>query len=264
MPLIFWIAAVAMTTAALLFVLRPVAVAGNRSLVMALAIAVPATATGLYLGLGAPTLANTVPGQEHRAMGADQRAAPNRPVGSVASLVGGLEQRLADNPDDGKGWLLLAQSYRHLQRNDDALDAYAHAVALGQHDASFEAMTKDESSGSTDSASTARIEGTISLSAAAAARVQPDDRVFVFARGAGQTGAPAAVVQLPADSWPIEYHLSDADAMVAGVSLSSFEQVVVMARVTRAGDAKNALQGLEAKSPLVAVGSGETVNLVIQ
>lgn len=264
MPLIFWIATVAMTIAALLFVLRPVTSTGSRGLVATLAIAVPVTAAGLYLSLGSPTLAGTLPNSEQQAAVSGPRAATSQPVGSVASLVGGLEERLAQNPDDGKGWLLLAQSYRHLQRRDDALNAYAHAVRLGQFDEALDAMSNGGSESAVEARPAAGISGTISLSDEAAARVQPGDRLFIFARASGQSGAPAAVVQMPADSWPVEYRLSDADSMVAGVALSGLDEVVVTARVTRAGDAKNALQGLEAKSPPVVMGDGATVNLTIE
>jgi len=53
----------------------------------------------------------------------------------VESMLSGLEQRLQQQPDDGKGWLLLAKSYRHLGRMDDARDAYKKAEALGNGDA---------------------------------------------------------------------------------------------------------------------------------
>lgn len=50
---------------------------------------------------------------------------------SVASLVGGLEAKLAAQPDDAKGWALLAQSYANLGEIDEAEKAIARAVALG-------------------------------------------------------------------------------------------------------------------------------------
>ena len=46
---------------------------------------------------------------------------------------------MLENPDDAGGWLLLAQSYRHLNRADEARDAYAAAVKLGRSDANLEA-----------------------------------------------------------------------------------------------------------------------------
>lgn len=63
------------------------------------------------------------------------RPVPGGKVESVASLVIGLEERLEQNPDDGKGWLLLAKSYHHLGRLDEARDAYRRADTLGHGDA---------------------------------------------------------------------------------------------------------------------------------
>jgi len=66
-------------------------------------------------------------------------------IGSVAGLLVGLEQRLADNPDDAKGWLLLAKSYNHLGQNEKASSAYARAAELGQTDEEFELKLVQES-----------------------------------------------------------------------------------------------------------------------
>ena len=59
---------------------------------------------------------------------------PANQVPSVSSLIGGLEERLAEDPNDGRGWLLLAKSYQHLGRHEDARRAFAHAAALGETD----------------------------------------------------------------------------------------------------------------------------------
>ena len=77
---------------------------------------------------------------------AHDRATPMRAVpaasagklASVESLVGGLETRLASDPTDGKGWLLLAKSYDHLGRGQEAREAYDRAASLGMADARFE------------------------------------------------------------------------------------------------------------------------------
>ena len=64
----------------------------------------------------------------------------NTQLAPVESMLSGLEQRLQQQPDDGKGWLLLAKSYRHLGRMDDARDAYKNAEALGNGDATVAAQ----------------------------------------------------------------------------------------------------------------------------
>lgn len=57
---------------------------------------------------------------------------------SVGTLIGGLEARLAENPDDAKGWLLLARSHDHLGDHDKAWSAYSHARDLGMSDEALE------------------------------------------------------------------------------------------------------------------------------
>jgi len=52
-------------------------------------------------------------------------------VAPVSSLVGGLEQRLAAQPDDVEGWALLAQSYAFIGDAAAADGAIKKAVALG-------------------------------------------------------------------------------------------------------------------------------------
>lgn len=62
----------------------------------------------------------------------DQKAA------SVTILVDGLEAKLAENPDDAKGWLLLAKSHDHLGDPRAAWTAYTRAKELGMSDDTFE------------------------------------------------------------------------------------------------------------------------------
>jgi cytochrome c-type biogenesis protein CcmH len=52
-------------------------------------------------------------------------------AGSVESLIGGLEARLAAQPDDANGWALLAQSYAYTSDGEAAEKAVQRAVELG-------------------------------------------------------------------------------------------------------------------------------------
>jgi cytochrome c-type biogenesis protein CcmH/NrfG len=49
----------------------------------------------------------------------------------VESLITGLEARLAAQPDDAKGWVLLAQSYAFTANEEGAERALRRAVELG-------------------------------------------------------------------------------------------------------------------------------------
>jgi hypothetical protein len=263
MPEIFWVATITMTLLALTILLKPLAGRQSHGAVVAIAVGVPAFAIVIYLSLGSPGLASASSPHGTQTGGTTAPADSQPKAGSVSSLVDGLAARLAENPDDGEGWLLLAKSYKHLHRYDDARDAYAKAMALGVTDPSLDALA-DRNANVTDPDTAVAITGTVRLSAAARDIVQPTDTVFIFARAPGQAGAPAAVVQMKATAWPIEFRLTDAQSMVAGMSLSSLETVVVTARITRGGGPGEAVQGLEARSGIVPVTGSDPIDLVIQ
>jgi cytochrome c-type biogenesis protein CcmH/NrfG len=60
-------------------------------------------------------------------------------VGSVPSLIGGLERRLAEQPNDAAGWALLAQSYAFLGDTAAADAALRKAADLGMDEATLRA-----------------------------------------------------------------------------------------------------------------------------
>ncbi len=58
-------------------------------------------------------------------------------IPGVASMIGGLEQRLAAEPNDLKGWVLLAQSYAFIGNTTAADHAISQAVQLGADEAAL-------------------------------------------------------------------------------------------------------------------------------
>ncbi len=58
-------------------------------------------------------------------------------VASVESLIGGLEARLAAQPNDANGWALLAESYAYTADAAAVDRAIARAVALGADEQSL-------------------------------------------------------------------------------------------------------------------------------
>jgi cytochrome c-type biogenesis protein CcmH len=61
--------------------------------------------------------------------------AATQPAGDIASMIGGLEKKLRDNPDDAKGWNLLGLAYYNVGRYADSTKAYAKAAALAPNNA---------------------------------------------------------------------------------------------------------------------------------
>lgn len=94
-------------------------------------------AASLYIVVGTPDGVSTANGSAIEAMPMASQA-PGTKAASVTSLVGGLKARLAEDPSDAKGWLLLAKSHDHLGNRDAAWAAYAKAKELGMGDDTLE------------------------------------------------------------------------------------------------------------------------------
>lgn len=81
------------------------------------------------------------------------------------------------------------------------------------------------------------LEVSVSLTPEVQAQVQPDDAVFVFARALSGPPMPLAVKRLKVSDLPTQISLSDVDAMMPELKLSRFDQVQLVARVSREGNA---------------------------
>ncbi|MDH3546821.1 MAG: hypothetical protein OEN22_06960, partial [Gammaproteobacteria bacterium] len=141
MSSLHWFTTAAMLLAAIGFVAIPLRT-GKRPLaapVVLVALLVPLTAVGFYALLGSPHSVTVDKARDKHNTVWSSNDKSGRAFGSVASLVDGLRTRLEREPDDAGGWLLLAQSYDHLGRRAEAIDAYKRAQSLGKTDLDFEA-----------------------------------------------------------------------------------------------------------------------------
>ena len=95
------------------------------------------------------------------------------------------------------------------------------------------------------------------------AQVAEGDTLFVFARTTDGAGLPVAVKRLPAAGFPLQLTLSDADGLMPAQKLSGQDRVVLMARVSRSGDAGASPGDLEADVLELDVADGATATLRI-
>lgn len=85
-------------------------------------VSIPLISWGLYSVLGSPNL----PEQPLSA-----RMSRDPSMNTPAELVARAEAQLAANPNDLRGWDVLAPIYIKMQRFDDAISAYRNALRLG-------------------------------------------------------------------------------------------------------------------------------------
>ena len=102
----------------------------RRMVAIAALVALPFGVGGFYLALGSPTLP-------------DQPLAPRlaaaRGTQSVDGLIAQVETHLERNPDDGRGWEVIAPIYARLGRFEDAVKARRNALRLNGETAEREA-----------------------------------------------------------------------------------------------------------------------------
>lgn len=105
-----------------------------RATALILVLLIPLTTLWLYKEIGTPhalSFAGTSsPAAPNAAGGASTSNAPD-----LAKAADSLAAKMKDNPDDGPGWVLLARTYRAIERFPEASAAYSKALALVEADA---------------------------------------------------------------------------------------------------------------------------------
>lgn len=96
----------------------------RRASIIAVALFIPLGATALYWKLGVP-----------EALEPQAEAMPHFTAEQVEQMVAGLAERMRKNPDDPKGWAILARSYYAMQRFPEAVAAYEQLLQRTPHTA---------------------------------------------------------------------------------------------------------------------------------
>jgi cytochrome c-type biogenesis protein CcmH len=123
--------------------------------------------------------------------------------------------------------------------------------------AEAKAQAKAEAPGKTAAAPAkgAALSGIVTLDPALAAKAAPDDTVFVLARPASGSRMPLAIARITVAQLPYRFTLDDSMAMAPGATISSHAEVVVVARVSKAGSAVPQKGDIEGSSATVAPGA---------
>jgi cytochrome c-type biogenesis protein CcmH len=88
-----------------------------------------------------------------------------------------------------------------------------------------------------NTAQTANIDVQVSLAPELQKSAAPNDTVFIYAQALSGPKMPLAIVRKQVSELPLTVNLTDAMAMTPTMKLSNFEQVKLLARVSKSGDA---------------------------
>jgi len=133
-------------------------------------------------------------------------------------------------------------------------------AAAPQKEAKAESRAQAKASPPTEKAASApakgaAITGIVSLDPSLAAKAAPGDTVFVLARPASGSRMPLAIARITVSQLPYRFTLDDSMAMAPGATISSHAEVVVVARVSKAGSAVPQKGDIEGSSATVAPGA---------
>lgn len=110
--------------------------------------------------------------------------------------------------------------------------------------------------------STTRLAGVVEVSPELAGAIPPNSILYLIVRVAGrETGAPMAVQQIPAPSFPFPFEITEGDSMIEGTPLIG--EMSVTARVDQDGDAFTTDPGdLRGQTSPVVSGDGDIIVLL--
>ena len=117
------------------------------------------------------------------------------------------------------------------------------------------AVKAGESASAPAAAGGKSVSGTVTLEKGLAAKASPTDAVFVFARPADGSKMPIALTRGQVKDLPLKFTLDDTTSMNPQVKMSTFPEVILVARVSKSGSAMPASGDLEGLSKPVKVGS---------
>ena len=141
--------------------------------------------------------------------------------------------------------------------------AEAEARAGNTRGAALKADPAPAASSAASASAEVALTVAVKLDPRLAAKVRPDDTLFVFARAVDGPPMPLAVARLKASDLPAKVTLTDAMAMMPAMTLSKFATVNVAARISKSGNAMPQAGDLESAPIEVATDTRTPVTLTI-
>lgn len=126
----FWIFAIALLIISAALISWPLFTGPARDRVIGLFVLliIPLASILLYQSIGTPAALNLPEAAPQQA--AQDQSPHSSQQGQMDELVASLQQRMAENPDDPDGWLILGRSLKSMQRFSEAQTALSNANRL--------------------------------------------------------------------------------------------------------------------------------------
>ncbi len=115
----------------------------------------------------------------------------------------------------------------------------------------------------TDSTDFAKIEVHVSLDPTLQDKVKPNDTLFIYARAVKGPPMPLAIEKKSASELPITVTLDDSMSMMPSMKLSSFQEIMVLARISSSGSAMLQSGDLQGQVSPIVLGKQDKVEVVI-
>lgn len=139
---------------------------------------------------------------------------------------------------DRKAYTEAIGYWERLQRDLPAGSEMAPEVAASLDEARALSGQKGSSPPVQKAAPSAGIVGIVRIAPALAGKLDPSATLFVFARATQGPPMPLAIVRATVRDLPYHYRLDDSAALMPGHKLSEAKEVVLVARISKSGDAK--------------------------
>jgi cytochrome c-type biogenesis protein CcmH len=130
---------------------------------------------------------------------------------------------------------IVAKSREQLIAAGEKIPELETLLAIKENSAALAPATEKVESSAESAATSLRVM--VDINAEARGRFEADDLVFVYAKAKQGPRMPLAAQRITLADLPATVVLDDSMAMVAGMNLSAFDDLVVSARVTKSGAA---------------------------
>ncbi|MCZ4251971.1 c-type cytochrome biogenesis protein CcmI [Pseudoalteromonas shioyasakiensis] len=163
-----------------------------------------------------------------------------------------------------KDWLQAKTAFEVLlasmQQNDPRYSMIAERIAeIDAHLNNEQQVTNTKLA----EASNSEISITVDLDSALADSQPQNGTLFVFAKAASGPQMPLAVVKMTEYSFPLTVTLSDSNAMVEGLNLSSVDKIILTARLSKDATVVTSSGELEGKSDVLERANVKEYSLLI-